>query len=465
MMMTESLLRRDSAYHNSVKHKMNKKRYSYLILVFTIGIISCFDNEEEFCIEPKFDVPIIEPLGNEKYLQLNSDEIFNQDSFFDFHIKIPGKNLEFLNSNPRKEEYTEAMLIFEGDTLSPIGLRYKGSIGSFDGYLSNGLTGSKTSTKLSMKLKINWINKSDKFYGLKKLQFHSMNNDNSLMKERLGYYLFNQFGVKAPRCVHARVHINDVYIGVFALVENIDGRFIDYNYSNDGNIFKDVWPLTPKRESVSDSLLIAHLKNNEEDGDVTNFKQFSLAMENTNEQELKSKIETWFDMESLIKNMVVSHSIQHFDEAAFNFKNCNLNASLDDCFGGNVFWFSDKIEQKVHLIPWDLDETQNGLNGNLLQELQLNCNSFGIDPIYNEESNTILYIDKLKCGFFQFEDEYNFHTNQFKLELFNSTTLDPLIESWKTQIESSILEAAQLYDDAVKVEDWNAEIDKIRNWQ
>ena len=62
-----------------------------------------------------------------------------------------------LDSIPKKEEYTEAMLIFKNDTLSPIGIRYKGSNRSFNGFLSEGTTGSKASTKLSTKIKINWL--------------------------------------------------------------------------------------------------------------------------------------------------------------------------------------------------------------------------------------------------------------------------------------------------------------------
>jgi hypothetical protein len=89
-----------------------------------------------------------------------------------------------------------ASLVFRGDTISPAGIRYKGSIGAFVGCLSGpdwgNPSGYKICPKLSMQVKINWDGREETFYGLKKLQFHSMNLDPSQMRERLGYWFFRQ---------------------------------------------------------------------------------------------------------------------------------------------------------------------------------------------------------------------------------------------------------------------------------
>ncbi|MEZ7971649.1 MAG: CotH kinase family protein, partial [Cyclobacteriaceae bacterium] len=157
----------------------------------------------------------ITPDGSENYLNFDSEYIFDQESLHTFDLVLSEENLNLLNADPTAEEYVQGMLIFENDTLSPVGIRYKGSIGAFVGCVDgpNWLepSGAKICTKLSMKIKINWEGKSEKFYGLKKLQFHSMNNDDSQMHERVGYWLFRQMGVPAPRAVHARLNINGIY--------------------------------------------------------------------------------------------------------------------------------------------------------------------------------------------------------------------------------------------------------------
>ena len=399
------------------------------------------------------------PSGNEDYLNLNSEVLFNQDSLYSFHIKIPGENLAFLDSDPKKEEYTEAMLIFNNDTISPIGIRYKGSNQSFNGYLSEGSTGSKSATKLSTKIKINWLDKSNTFYDLKKLQFHSLNNDPSLMKERLGYYLYRSFGVKAPRCVHAKIFINDEFIGLYALIEQIDGKFSNRNFENEGNILKDIWPIQPNRKATSQSLLIQSLKTNEEIGDISNFANFSQEIENTNPNDMTELIEKWFDMQSLIRNMVVGFSIGHTDEAAFYWW-----CGEDVCVNGNIYWFSDQLNQKVHLIPWDLDNLEFKSIDSTIYYKNNSCVTGDTIPVYNEDINFLLYNDKLQCGFMTFQDLYEMEMTNFKSNLYNSQTIDPLINKWKLQIENEVSKAADIYNDAPSLSSWEQEIQKLRNW-
>ena len=89
-----------------------------------------------------------------------------------------------------------------------------------------------------MKVKINWEDSSRTFWGVKKLQFHSMNLDPTQMNERLGYWLFAKMDVPAPRAPHARLLINGNYAGLYAFVEQLDGRFVDRVFEDgDGNVY------------------------------------------------------------------------------------------------------------------------------------------------------------------------------------------------------------------------------------
>ena len=448
--------------YTDVRHKI-KMKYTLIyivILILTLQITSCSNDDlGNECIEPKFNVPIIEPSGNEDYLNFDSDVIFNQDSLYSFHIKIPGENLAFLDADPKKEEYTEAMLIFKNDTISPIGIRYKGSNRSFNGYLSEGTSGSKIATKLSTKVKINWLNKNSTFYGLKKLQFHSLNNDPSLMKERLGYWLYDNYGVKSPRCVHAKIYINNEFIGLYALTEQIDGKFSNRNFENDGNILKDIWPIQPNRKTTNESLIIQSLKTNEDLGDVSNFVAFSNEIENTKPTEMMQLIEKWFDVQSLIKNMVVGFTIGHTDEAAF-FWWCGEG----DCEGGNIYWFSDKVESKVHLIPWDLDNLEYQSIDSTFYYKKASCVSGDTIPFFDQTTNFLSYNDKLQCGFLEFQNLYENKRNEFRNTLFNSQVIDPLISKWKSQIRNDVINAAETYQDAPSLSTWEEEIQKIRSW-
>ena len=101
------------------------------MLFFLILIFSCDNNEET--IEEEFIVPTIKSNGSEQYLNLSSDFIFDQNELRTFELKLSEKDLEYIDNDPTAEQYVEGMMIFEGDTISPIGIRYKGSVGAWVG--------------------------------------------------------------------------------------------------------------------------------------------------------------------------------------------------------------------------------------------------------------------------------------------------------------------------------------------
>ena len=125
---------------------------------------------------PDFKVRTTLPKGDEQYLQFESDYIFDQQKLHTFKLNIPGSALAKIDADPSAEKYVEGSLTFEGETLSQVGIRYKGSVGAWVGGLSGfdwvNPSGHKIGTKLSMKIKINWNGLDQRFYGLNKIQLH-----------------------------------------------------------------------------------------------------------------------------------------------------------------------------------------------------------------------------------------------------------------------------------------------------
>jgi len=126
---------------------------------------------------------------------------------------------------PPPRSCVDGSVSFNGEDIASVGVRYKGSVGAFLGCTSGpnpfDASGAKTCRKLSMKLKINWDGSDREFYGVRKVQLHSQNLDQTKMHERLGYWLFREAGVPAPRSTQARVMINGEYLGLFALTEQM----------------------------------------------------------------------------------------------------------------------------------------------------------------------------------------------------------------------------------------------------
>ncbi len=415
-------------------------------------------------------VRIITPKGNEQYLNSEPEYLFDQDSLYTYELILPESALEEIDKDPTAEEYVEGTLVFLGDTISPVGIRYKGSIGAFVGCVSSlnfaEPSGYKTCPKLSMKVKINWEGREEKFYKLKKLQFHSMNNDNSQMRERLGYWLFGEMGIPTPRCVHAKLVINGDYVGVFALVEQIDNRFIKQNFNDDlGNLYKEVWPLTADGVPHDDQRYIDVLKTNENSNpNISLIKSFAQKMADAEPQDARTILESHTKIDELISYAVVDRTIRH-DDGPFHWY-CNQ----DPCESHNFYWYEEPNNELLHLIPWDLDHAfENIINDvNFVTPIadewgqtRNNCEPFryGLFRLQQKSASC----DKITETWATYKDEYESKKQEFINGPFSSSSVHQMLDKWEVQIREATAEAKEQHTEAISLGEWKAAINELKN--
>ncbi len=452
-------------------------KYSFLALFLLF--LACKDDEIGTV------VPVVEEMEEEmeevnepeeeeeeemqaQYLTLDSDYLFDQDKFLTFELILSEENLAFLDNDPAAEEYVEGSLKFEGETVSPVGIRYKGSIGAFVGCVSGSNwfepSGYKTCPKLSMKIKINWENSSDKFYGLKKLQFHSMNQDPSQMRERLGYHLFRSMGVAAPRCVHIKLLINGQFTGVYTLVEQIDGRFADYHFEDGtGNVYKEIWPLRSNGQAWPDQSYKEALKTNEEEANVDLFKSFAQELSVSNEGNVKEVIEKYMDVKEALAYCVVDRVIKH-DDGPFHWY-----CGGGDCNPHNFYFYESPSAAKVHLVPWDLDHSfTNYTSPNAVTlipddwgEISNNCQPFSNGFFGLQQKSAAC--DKLINGWVQYSSEFEQIKQEFKQGPMSQNDVDALLVKWQAQIGNTTEEAYQIYgSDAISSSQWMNSVEELK---
>ncbi len=420
---------------------------------------------------PNDTTTVVEPGATDNYLNGDSEYIFDQSKLHTFELNLPVESLQKINSDPAAEEYVEGSLTFEGETIQPVGIRYKGSIGAFVGCLSGinwaDPSGFKTCTKLSMKIKINWNDSDDKFFGLKKLQFHSMNNDDSQMRDRMGYHFFREMGIPAPRAVHARLVINGEYSGVYALIEQIDGRFTRQNFEDGkGNLYKEIWPLHSNGNVFSDNEYLQALETNEdEEPSVEMIRTFGQEIiDAADDTALKAVIEKWMNVDEIISYAAVDRTIRN-DDGAFHWY-CNGNV----CAPHNFFWYEEPSEKTMHLIPWDLDNAFENIisNANPVTpiadewgETRNNCNPFrsGFFGITQKSAAC----DKLIGGWAKFNTEYETQRERFKNGPMSAAQVDLLMNKWSEQIRNATEEANEKYSDAISISKWESAMQEFKN--
>jgi hypothetical protein len=395
--------------------------------------------------------------------------LFDQDALHTFDLTVPDEALLTLDGDPTAEVYVEGTLGFQGETFGTVGVRHKGSIGSYIGCVDGPdqlmPSGAKTCTKISMKVKINWEDSKTEFFGQRKIQFNSMNRDDSMLHERLGYWLFQEMGIPAPRSTHARVNLNGEYLGIFALTELVDGRFTRANFEDGkGNLYKGIWPFWSDFTVSPEAELRAGLRTNEDDPEtttdmITAFASELLAADPANRRDV---LEKWTDVDALLRYAVVDRMIHHDDGPMHWY--CNESG----CGNQNFYWYEETEANMLRLIPWDLDGAfENNTTPSPYTdiadgwgEITADCEPFAHGDLDLLQRSAAC--DPLIGTLTTYTAEYDALHAELLAGPFSPERVDEQLDTWIAQIEPAVAEAAALHADAVTIEEWQAAVDEFR---
>lgn len=379
--------------------------------------------------------------------------IYDQKALRTYELSLAPEDLARIDANPTAEEYVQGMMHFEGRDYGPVGIRYKGSVGAFIECLT-GYQGAKVCTKLSMKVSFNWVDPDGRFYGLKKLQFHAMNRDPSMLKERLGYALFREFGIAAPRAVHARLLINGKFVGLFALVEQIDGRFTRSRFSEGGkgNLYKEAWPLIADGSAIDDATLRPHLQTNEDQNPpLDGMLGFASALEHADLSGLSSAISKWTDVDYAMRYVAVDRTTAD-DDGPFHWY-----CGLGPCSNHNYYWYEQSDAKRLWIINWDLDSSFNLDNTTTTLWFPWEDDTLGCNPIsqppYTIPQRAPL-CDKLILGWARLQKRYLDDVQAFLDGPLHPFNVEDKLQTWEAQIAPVVDEAAAAHDDAVSAAAW-----------
>lgn len=262
-----------------------------------------------------------------------------------FEMQIDDEDWAWLNQNQTLEIYVPGRFYFGDQVFEDVGIRYKGSTGALYGCFDD--ENNLICDKLSMKVSFHKFVDGRRFHGLKKLQFHAMENDEAKMRERIGYTLFRDFGVTAPRVNYARLVINDEVFGLYSLIEHIDDIFTKTHFEDggDGHLYKEVWPIYAEDEPYLDNLET----HGGDAPDVSPMVDFAQDIEGSSEEDAYEMLDRWLDLNQQMRFLAVDRAIENQDGIMGWW-----------CFGPwcgnhNFYWYQGLSGEKMWLIPWDLD--------------------------------------------------------------------------------------------------------------
>jgi spore coat protein CotH len=395
--------------------------------------------------------------------------IYDQTVLRTFELRLAEADLAAIDADPTAERYVPGTLVFESIEY-PVSIRYKGSVGAWVGCTEDStdanplnVGGAKTCPKLNLKVSFNETDPNGRFFGVKKLLFHAMNLDASLMRERLAYWLFRQMGVAAPRAVHVRLLINGELAGVFVNVEYIDGRFTRSRFADGGgNLYKEVWPTWSRHTpELNTPRLRGALRTNEDDNPTfSRILAYSRAVMARGSDARASAIQQWMSVENTMRFVAVDRTIG-VDDGPFHFY-CRWG-----CENHNFYIYEEQLADRVWLIPWDLDNafvvpgtaTQADTFLTIVDQwddVTVPCQPHpgaapwtpyqlppSCDPLFNG------------CACY-FQSEFRQAVGELLDGPFSQATIAEQLEIWSAQIAGAVDEAHATDPDQLPPEDWRA---------
>lgn len=274
--------------------------------------------------------------------------VFAPDKLLAFELTVAPGDLANMQANAREEVAVPAQLSVGNLDVGKVGLRYKGSTGTLHSVLDERQTDSYF-PKLSLKILFDFLEPDKRFCELRRLNFHSMIYDGSLMRERLCYQAFREAGIAAPRCSHAMVIVNGEFAGVFSMVEQIDEAFVQDRFGDakDSILYKEVWPTTAKasRYRKSEKLNM---------GARSHDLMLGLAreLEAASDDELPGVVGKHADLDALTRHFLVDQALKNWD----GIRGWTSRGAADEPWNHNYYWHVS-AKGRLMLVPWDLDAT------------------------------------------------------------------------------------------------------------
>ena len=272
--------------------------------------------------------------------KLTLDELFPADRVLDVQITVAEKDWDKIRNQSRNfvsalhesrkvkpidgpYEYVNADMTIDGVKFEKVGLRKKGFIGS------------QSTSRPSLKIKLNHTDKGQAIGGLTKLTMNNNKQDSSIVSQYMGYAVFAQAGAPAPRCAFAKVTVNGKNIGIYSHVESIRKPLLARGFGNDaGTLYEGT--VADFYEDWEGSL--EHKRGDDKLG-RKKIRQLIQLLES--EEASEEAIGRFVDLDSFYRFWAIEGLLGFWDGYSGN--------------ANNFFIYLNPKTDRFHFIPWGAD--------------------------------------------------------------------------------------------------------------
>jgi hypothetical protein len=283
-------------------------------------------------------------LSAEPRAALTSDDFFDQSVLHDIRLVMKQADWDALRATYLEDTYYRADMQWRGQTVPIVGVRSRGS-------------GSRNPYKPGLKIDFGRY-LDQKFLGLKSLALANGWQDPSLMKQRISMLFYNRMGIPAPRVTHARLFVNDEYVGLYQVMEPIDKNFLARIYGQDSAgkslnggylyeyLWKDAYEWDYLGSSLQTYLELFEPKTHEDEAPSVLYGPFDTLFKTLNEvrdSDFERTVGEFIDLPGFVKYLAVDNFLADFD-------------GFLGFWGPNNFYvYRQQGRKDLVFFPWDKD--------------------------------------------------------------------------------------------------------------
>jgi hypothetical protein len=265
-------------------------------------------------------------------------DLFNPEAVHEIRLSINSRDNRELRERYQENTYYTADLTWQGVRVRNVAVRNRG-------------LGSRNPTKPGLRVDFNRYTTGQTFLGLRSLILDNNWQDPSLLAERAAMAFFARLGEPAPRESYCRLYINNVYQGLYSIVESVDTPFLSRTYGSDqGYLFEFQYQREWHGEYLGDEVAaykpFFQPETHELEADATLYAPIRDLFREANadvDPVWRERVEQFVDLRQLVRHAAIDTFLAEDD-------------GFIGAYGMNNFFLHRPSGSTVHsLIPWDKD--------------------------------------------------------------------------------------------------------------
>jgi spore coat protein CotH len=284
-----------------------------------------------------------------------SDDLFDASTLQEIRIVMSTRDLQTMRANFQLNTYYPADLQWRDLRIRNVAVRSRGAA-------------SRSSTKMGLQLDLNRYVTGQQFLGMKSLVLDNLWQDPAMVRERVAMKFYERMGQPAPRESFGKLYINNVYQGVYGIVEAITTEFLQRTVGEgDAYLFEYHYSGPFYGEYLGDDLApykkLFEPRSHQLESDVKLYAPIRDLFREVNGPDdavWRERVESYIDLPQFVTYVAIEAFLSELD------------GILTPTGMSNFYLYRANGATTHRLIPWDKDRTFSELGWSVMTSIDTN---------------------------------------------------------------------------------------------